>query len=42
MQIKQGAKVITSDNQDVGRVDRVVLDPSTKAEHPGLYPRSAA
>lgn len=30
MQIKQGAKVITSDNQDVGRVDRVVIDPSTR------------
>lgn len=30
MQIKQGAKVITSDNKDVGRVDRVVIDPSTR------------
>lgn len=30
MQIKQGAKVMTSDNKDVGRVDRVVIDPSTR------------
>ncbi len=30
MQIKQGAKVVTSDHKDVGRVDRVVIDPSTR------------
>ncbi|MFN8447928.1 MAG: PRC-barrel domain-containing protein [Anaerolineae bacterium] len=27
MQFKQGTHVYTSDNQDVGTIDRVVLDP---------------
>lgn len=30
MQIKTDARVLTSDNKDVGRVDRVVIDPSTR------------
>jgi uncharacterized protein YrrD len=30
MQFKQGANVYTSDGRDVGRIDRVVLDPKTK------------
>jgi uncharacterized protein YrrD len=30
MQIKKDAKVLTSDNKDVGRVDRIVIDPSTR------------
>src|SRR5258707_10201296 len=30
MQFKQGAKVVTSDGQNSGTVDRVVLDPRTK------------
>ena len=29
MQFKQGTHVYTSDGQDVGTVDRVVLDPQT-------------
>src|SRR5689334_22715840 len=31
MQFKQGAVVMTSDGQDVGRIDRVVIDPVSKA-----------
>src|SRR6266545_4349468 len=30
MQFKQGTGVYTSDGRDVGRIDRVVLDPKTK------------
>lgn len=30
MQFKQGVSVYTADGQDVGRVDRVVMDPRTK------------
>lgn len=30
MQFKQGVSVYTADGQDVGRVDRVVIDPRTK------------
>ncbi len=30
MRFKQGASVFTSDGQDVGRIDRVVMDPHTR------------
>lgn len=30
MQFKQGVSVVTADGQDVGRVDRVVIEPRTK------------
>src|SRR5258708_33590453 len=31
MQFKDGCKVLTAEGQDVGRIDRVVLDPRSKA-----------
>src|SRR5262245_41846039 len=31
MEIKVGASVLTADNENVGRVERIVLDPQTKA-----------
>ena len=30
MEIKRNAKVTTADGKDVGRVDRVVIDPQSK------------